>query len=755
MKLLNGRKWLLAWVLCGAVIGSAAAAADESLQTAYSAILRGDYDAGQAAIGSLLQSETAREQAEQVSGWLDSYQQVVSSREELRRQTFDWNMEHAREQLAEARKLAEQGDDEHARKKVYLALSFAAQAAAYADDKSALAGSPLMQELRPKALAAAEGFARREEWTKALSFYYVLMRVNEDDDEVESLRDRAGRHARLELIYETAEDVERRIEDVDLDMLYRAVKLIAENYFEQPDFKKMAEGGLDNLVALCNTTKLYSGPDAAGEFDGVADPLAREHFLGRLEAERQALKNRAAYTQRDFISLYNAIEQENRKSIDLPTGLLIVEFMEGAVGQLDDFTSIVWPADSTEFDKMMVGNFVGVGIQLGIEEVSGRLKVVTPLENSPALEAGVRPGDLIIAVDGVSTKNWTTDQAVREITGPAETQVTLTLYRTGRTEPIDFLLTRREIELTSIRGVKRIDAEHWDFMLDEQSGVAYIRLTNFNPNSAEELDQALKAAQNQGMRGLILDLRYNPGGLLETAIETVSSFVPRGRVVSTAGRAEPPEVRSVSGEAPSADLPLVVLVNEHSASASEILAGCLRDHHRAIVLGERTFGKGSVQRVYGLERGLGWLRPANPKARLKLTTALYKLPNGESPHKLPDAETWGVDPDRELTLTPKEAIKVLDRHSKAFIIHNGDESEPEVDEAAQEQELAALKADEEEEDEDDLLSDEDVELLRSDPYEAPSVDPQLQTALLYLRVKLAANMPWPRQLAQTTAEPTP
>jgi len=754
MRLRRKSSWLLTCLLTWVVV--AATAADESLQSAYSSILHGDYDAGRTAIGHLLETGTAREQAEQVDGWLNSHQKVVSSREELRRQTFKWNVEHAREQLAEAKKLAEEGQNQAARKKVYLALSFAGQAAAYTDDEQEFGTSPLMQELRPKALAAAEEYARSERWTKALSYYLMLSRINDDDEEVKSLRERAGRHARLELIYETSADVERRIKDVNADLLYRALHLISKSYYDKPDFKKMAEGALDNLVALCNTTRLYKGPDAADDFDGIADPIAREYFLGKLEAERQALRSRVAYTYQDLVALYNTIEQENRKSISLPTGLLIVEFMEGVVGQLDDFTSIIWPADSTEFDKMMVGNFVGVGIQLGIDEISGRLKVVTPLENSPALEKGIQPGDLIIAVDGVSTKNWTTDKAVREITGPEGTKVTLTIYRPSKGKTVPFELARRPIELTSIRGVERIDAERWNFMLDPENGVAYIRLTNFNPNSTDELSTALKAAQAQGMRGLILDLRYNPGGLLETAIGTVSTFVSQGPVVSTRGRGEEPEIHSVSGRTDFDTLPLVVLVNEHSASASEILAGCLRDHDRAMVLGERTFGKGSVQRVYGLDGQRGWFRP-KPKARLKLTTAKYYLPNGESPHKDPDAKEWGVVPDWVLELTPKEAVKILDRQRQAFIIHNGDEPEEEVDQEAREQELAALKAEEEEPEdaEDDLLSDEDIELLRSDPFEAPDADPQLQTALLHLRVKLAANVPWPRQLAQKLTEAAP
>ena len=232
------------------------------------------------------------------------------------------------------------------------------------------------------------------------------------------------------------------------------------------------------------------------------------------------------------------------------------------------------------------------------------------------------------------------------------------------------------------------------------------------------------------------------------AIGTVSAFLQDGVVVATDGRRERPQQLRVAGDADFASLPLVVLVNEHSASASEILAGALQDHDRAMVLGERTFGKGSVQRVYNLERSFGF-----GGSKPKLTTALYELPNGHSPHKLPDAEEWGVDPDWLVQLTPKEFSKVLEKERDAFIIHNGEEAEETGDEEAiREEDLAALKADEEDGEEDDLLSEEDIKLLRSDPHDAPDVDPQLQTALLHLRVKLAANVPWPRQLARNIAD---
>ena len=737
-------------VLCSLAVF--AVQADESIQTAYSAILNGNYKAGEATVGQL-EKQADTEQVKQLSGWLDSYEQVASSREDLQQKTFEWNVEKAKEQLQLAKDAAAAQDAKTLKNKVYLGLSFAVQASSYAEDKTAFAASELMKELRPLALSEADKLIKDQRWAKAHMFYLLLNRVDEKDKEVEKLRKRAVRHARLELIYATKEDVDRRMQDVTEDLLKNTLTLIQDNYYTKPDFKKMADGAIDNLVALCNTTQLYDGEKAADDFDGLADPVAREYFLGKIEAERKQLQERADVTARDLQRLFNTIKDENKKSVSLPTPLLVMEFTEGAINEMDEFTSIIWPADAMEFDKMMVGNFVGVGIQLSLDDVSNRLKVVTPLESSPALEAGIQPDDLIIEVDGVSTKNWSTEKAVQEITGPEGTKVTLKIYRPVTGETIEYPLERRPIELTTVRGVERIDAEHWDYMLDKDAGIAYVQLSNFNPDSAMELDDALKAAQQQGMQGLILDLRNNPGGLLEVAVATVSEFVQKGQVVRTSGRAEATNILPVTGHVEYPDVPLVVLINEHSASASEILAGCLRDHKRALVLGERSFGKGSVQRVYGLEANRGWLFQRKAKARLKLTTALYYLPNGESPHKVPDAEKWGVEPDQTCELTPKEFLKVIEQQRKSYIIQNGKPA-PEsakVDDAKRAEELAALKAENEPDEDEDLLSDNDIELLRADPYEAPEVDPQLQTALLHLRVKLAANVPWPQQqFAQNT-----
>lgn len=742
--------------------------ADDTLASAYGAILRGDYDAGKAALDRLRESNSPPEKVQQVEQWLKSFQEMQAKREALWARTFAWNVEHARKAIDEAAAL-EKGQAEPdltaakrslaVARKTYLALSFTAQAASYAKDPVAFGKEDWVMALRERTLALADDYGAHSDWTRAYRYHAVLEVIYPDDQALKDKRDDAGRHARLELIFGDKKDIERRMEGVDAGLVERAISIINDYYYKQPDFKAMAEASIEHLETLCNTTKLY---DKDEMFNGIANGRTREHFMASLGDELKRVADDKNFDARDMIRMFNRIRDDNKSSVALPDALLSMEFMEGALTKLDQFTSMIWPVDAMDFDKQMSGSFFGVGIQLGIDDMTGRLKAVTPLENSPALRAGIQPDDLIIKVDGVDTTGWSTDRAVREITGKEDSNVTLTMLRPSTGETIDFQLKRQAIEITSVRGVNRIDGDpqgNWNYMLDPKAGIAYVKLTGFTQDSGAELRKALDAAKEQGMRGLVLDLRYNPGGLLDVAVDTVSEFVKSGAVVSTKGRAERPQELDVTGDCDFPKLPLVVLVNDGSASASEILSGALQDHNRAAILGERTFGKGSVQKVLGLDRGgLGSIFGGEkPSARIKLTTALYYLPNGRSPHKQPGATVWGVDPDWTIKLAPKEALKVLETERKAYIIHNEKTEAEKVDDDARKKHLESVTTkpaaeDSDTKDDDQLLTAADIELLRSDPNKADDIDPQLQTALLQLRVKLAGDLPWPRQIAQKPVE---
>jgi carboxyl-terminal processing protease len=694
-------------------------AADETLASAYADILRGDWETGRTVVDRL--ADHGDPNAVRVHDWLTSYHDIVASRKDLKARTFDWNLEHAKTALA-----ADQ---------LYLTLSFASQAAAYAADPNEFAGSPWVTALFDQAKAAARELEAQDRWIGALSYYMLLGRIRPDDDDIKSQTERVGHYARVQLTYKNAEALREHIRDVDKSLFRTAVRRIQQMYFKEPDFKQISQEGLDQLLTLCRVQKLQKF------LDGLGNPALREHFVRRITELRTEVAAEKEFTDKDLLRLFNRVLDLNRESLELPEGLVIVEFVEGLISGLDDYTGMVWPSDATDFDKAMMGGFEGVGIQLGVDERSNRLKVVTPLENSPALEAGLQPDDVIVSVNGESTAGWTSDDAVRKITGPAGTDVVLSVLRPTTGQEMAFKLTRRKIVISSVHGAERTpgDAKTWNYLLDKEAGVAYIRLSNFHPDSARELADALEQAEKQGMKGLILDVRHNPGGLLDVVVDIVSLFVDEGEVVSTRGRQESERRTCTAAKARFKDIPLVVLVNEHSASASEILAGALQDHHRALVLGERTFGKGSVQHV----------QPLSEKARIKLTTALYYLPSGRTPHKLPHADRWGVDPDWELKLTPKEFRRVVEHEREAYIIHNekresGSNKELSADERAKIVEELKGEPDDKEA-EPPLLSESDIKQLESDPNEAPKADPQLQTALLLVRVKLAAGMPWPRE----------
>lgn len=700
----------------------------EDVSAVYAAILRGDYQSGRAAASQLSADDGSNPDVKRVNDWLDSFDAATRNSEELRSKTYEWYVSQSKSALEAGR--------------TYLALVLASQAPQYAEDEKAIAKESWAQELTRKGLEEAAALRTDQSWSRLAAYSYQLERLNPDDKGITQLREDAERHARLEILYKDKKAVERRTEGVESETVKRALQLVDRNYYRAPDFKQMAEAALHNLVLACESPKLRE------TFDGLGNPELRSAFESKLKTKIDVVRSTDSFSYRNIERLYNEVMEFSRQTVELPRGVVAIEFMEGAISKLDPFTGMVWPADAREFDKQILGGFQGVGISLGTDERTHRLKVVTPLENSPALRAGIQPGDLIIEVNGESTKGWTSDDAVRNITGKAGTTVTLKLFRPSTGEDLVFPLVRSQITLTTVRGVNRLpggDSTAWNYILDPVLGIAYVRLTNFNPDSDAELREAVKAARDQGMQALILDLRFNPGGLLDVAVETVSTFVRAGKeVVSTRGRKEVPELHETDDKTvkrPLTDLPMIVLVNEGSASAAEILSGAMQDHKRALVIGERTFGKGSVQKVLPID-----------DAKLRLTTALYYLPRGRSPHKEPDATVWGVEPDVAVPLTPKERGKIIERARASEIINNGaaQKTTHEVlSEEARAQRLSELTEEEDEagksgKPEKPLLTAEDFKALDSDPLKAPDADPQLETALLMLRVKIASKMSWPQ-----------
>jgi carboxyl-terminal processing protease len=335
--------------------------------------------------------------------------------------------------------------------------------------------------------------------------------------------------------------------------------------------------------------------------------------------------------------------------------------IEGMLDKLDPFSNYIPAEDAAEFQKQMRGEFGGIGIQIGIKDQ--KLTVISPLEDTPAFRAGVLAGDWIKEIDGRSTfdpKPMTLQEAVGKLTGKPGTKVTITVVHEGDNKEHKIELTRAIIRIQSVKGWRRTgDGSKWDFMMDPKNKLGYVRLTGFLEETDRELDNAVNSMLAAGAKGMVLDLRFNPGGLLKQATDIADRFLKKGVIVSTSGRKSPRQEWVAKEEGTYADFELVVLINEYSASASEILAGALKDHGRATLVGVRTFGKGSVQNVIPLDDG---------KSLLKLTTAYYYLPGGKCIHKLDGAKEWGVDPDREVLMTPAEAAALLKARRDADVI---------------------------------------------------------------------------------------
>jgi carboxyl-terminal processing protease len=337
--------------------------------------------------------------------------------------------------------------------------------------------------------------------------------------------------------------------------------------------------------------------------------------------------------------------------------------IEGMLDKLDPFSNYIPAEDAAEFQKQMRGEFGGIGIQIGIKDQ--KLTVISPLEDTPAFRAGVLAGDWIKEIDGKSTfdpKPMTLQEAVGKLTGKPGTKVVITVVHEGDNKEKKIELTRAIIKIQSVKGWHRTgDGSKWDFMMDPKNKLGYIRLTGFLEETDRELDNAVKSLLAAGAKGIVLDLRFNPGGLLKQATDIADRFLRKGVIVSTSGRKSPRQEWVAKEENTYPDFELVVLINEYSASASEILAGALKDHGRATLVGVRTFGKGSVQNVIPLDDG---------RSLLKLTTAHYFLPSGKCIHKLEGAKEWGVDPDREVAMTPAEAAALIKARRDADIIRN-------------------------------------------------------------------------------------
>ena len=344
-----------------------------------------------------------------------------------------------------------------------------------------------------------------------------------------------------------------------------------------------------------------------------------------------ALTSNPYESLRLFTEVVDIVQENYAEEVDAKE--LIYSAVKGMLRSLDPHSAFLTPEDYKEMKIDTKGSFTGVGIEIGLRD--NVLTVVSPIEDTPAYKAGLQAGDKIVKINDTPTKDMTLNDAVKLIRGPRGTSVTLWILREGFAAPKAFEIVRAVIEVKSVK-YRRIE-----------DGIGYIRLAQFQEKSAEELEKALNelGSRTGELKGLILDLRNNPGGLLEQAVAVADLFVEEGLIVYTKGRAPGQDLEYfASREGTHPRYPMIVIVNGGSASASEIVAGALQDHKRAVVLGTTTFGKGSVQTVLSLADG----------SAVKLTTSKYYTPSGRS------IQAKGIVPNIEVGKSIKGHIKEKD-----------------------------------------------------------------------------------------------
>jgi carboxyl-terminal processing protease len=556
-------------------------------------------------------------------------------------------------------------------------------------DREKFLAQDRIKQLLERGTSASRAAEKRGDWLVANELYLRLDALLEEHAEFREAADRQARRLQMIRMYAperfwelrnerqkaekgeglprynpAKDDFHEKLALVDSAMVVKAVDLAAKRHVSRPGHKSVLLAGLEALRTMVTTSDLKAA------FPKLGDATAVDAFSRRLD---QFSASVSGTTRRfdigDLMRLIGELEEANESTINIPEQALYHEFGNGAISELDEFTAIIWPDELARFTRQTESSFPGVGIRIEYDELMN-VRIVTPLEGMPAHRAGIQAGDVIKAVNGESIYGATLDQAVELITGPVNTSVTLSVERENENKEKvsrDYLLKRSRIQVKSVMGWKRNGPreDDWDWFIDPDNKIAYVRMSQFTDTTDHEFDAAVRKLKAGGAEGLIFDLRFNPGGYLDQAVTICSRFIERGQVVGMKGASgQMEEWHTVNNEATLADLPVAVLINEGSASASEIVSGAIRHYahegkiHAAIV-GQRSYGKGSVQVVSAL---------AGNNARMKLTAQYYTMPDETVIHRMPHAKTWGVEPDLVVDMLPSQVSKSLDIRKAADII---------------------------------------------------------------------------------------
>ncbi len=431
--------------------------------------------------------------------------------------------------------------------------------------------------------------------------------------------------------------------------LHRRIVALLDDRNRRPPTRRARVGAFVGLLALASLLSMLV-------LGSACPSLAQEKSEPKTAEQKK--EDKAPAKDGDGLSRFKEVAEALQKQYVTPIDAKAIEeaAIKGVIESLKDPYVSFLPAEQlARFEQELAGGFTGVGVQIRL--IDNRLTVITPIEGSPAIKAGVRPGDVIVAIDGKSAQNLSLEDAVKKIMGPKGSVIKMKVMRNEDGAVEELAITRGPIAVRSVLGFQRHPDNSWNFLLDSEHKVGYVHVSQFSRNTTKELGEALGGLKKDGMKGLILDLRDCPGGMLNEALDLCKLFLSQGKLLTIkAGNGEE-KTWDADADAPFADLPLAILVCETTASAAEIVAGSLGENKRAVILGSRTFGKGSVQAIVKLDDG----------SALKVTTAFHYLPSGRNIQKRAGDKAWGIDPTDgyylPLSMEQREALRMsfLDR----------------------------------------------------------------------------------------------
>jgi carboxyl-terminal processing protease len=590
------------------------------------------------------------------------------------------------------------------------ALSVIAKVSEFADEtqKVKLLSEPFTQQTIQKAIDKARELESRGKWLDAYAVCYGwLQAIDEENEAYSEYAEKLIEKAEIAVSFQDSpcESRDERYEGVKKETFVRAIDALRFNYVSSIiDYRQMVIEAIKRCKLL--TEVVNSSPVASPLLpeSGVASREKLSAWSNGLAAILDEISQSPMDVSKDkFIDIFEKVLALNTTTVELPPQILIAQFAEASLSALDPYTVIVWPKQVEDFEKIMTNEFTGIGIEISKEK--GLLTVVSLLPDTPAYNSGLDAEDVIEKAEGVETKDMSLSCAVKNITGPAGTEVKLTIRRGGEDNTRDITITRAKITVPTIRGWQRTETGKWLYMIDKRRKIGYVRITSFTEKTASDLEEVLSGLEAEGLNGLILDLRFNSGGLLNMAVEVADKFLEEGLIVITRPRSWVSSTyASAHKEGTHPNYPLVILINRYSASASEIVAGALADllHNRAVLVGERTHGKGSVQGIVSYPK---------EGAQLKYTMAYYHLPSGQRVKsrdavKKEGGEDWGVGPNVEVKLRSDELKKMFDVQRDNDVLVRADHNK----------EASPLK--------------------KHTAEESLSADPQLAVGLLVVRSKL-------------------